>query len=50
MEGVKADADTPIKKAVVQSTFADANHYMKRASGPDSPWNRSSWAARWAWA
>jgi len=27
--GVKIDADTPIKKAIVQSTFADTNNYMK---------------------
>ena len=27
--GVKVDASTPIQKAVVQSTFADANNYMK---------------------
>lgn len=29
VEGVKVDADTPIKKSVVQSVFADANQYMK---------------------
>ena len=29
MEGIKVDASTPIKKAIVQSTFADANNYMK---------------------
>ncbi len=27
--GVKVDATTPIKKAIVQTTFADANNYMK---------------------
>lgn len=27
--GVKVDANTPIRKAVVQTTFADANQYMK---------------------
>ncbi len=27
--GIKIDADTPIKKAIVQSAFADANNYMK---------------------
>lgn len=27
--GVKVDSSTPIKKAVVQTTFADANQYMK---------------------
>lgn len=27
--GVKVDASTPIKKAIVQTTFADANQYMK---------------------
>ena len=29
IEGVKVTADTPIKKAIVQTTFADANQYMK---------------------
>ena len=29
IEGVKVDAATPIKKAIVQTTFADANNYMK---------------------
>lgn len=29
MEGIKVDANTPIKKAIVQTTFADANNYMK---------------------
>ena len=29
LEGVKVDANTPIKKAIVQTTFADANQYMK---------------------
>ena len=29
MEGIKVDSSTPIKKAIVQSTFADANNYMK---------------------
>lgn len=29
LEGVKVSTDTPIKKAVVQSVFADANQYMK---------------------
>ena len=29
VEGVRVDADTPIKKSVVQSVFADANQYMK---------------------
>ena len=29
LEGVKVTADTPIKKAIVQTTFADANQYMK---------------------
>lgn len=27
--GVKVDASTPIKKAIVQTTFSDANQYMK---------------------
>lgn len=27
--GVKVDSPTPIKKAIVQTTFADANQYMK---------------------
>ena len=27
--GIRVDADTPIKKAIVQTTFADANQYMK---------------------
>ena len=27
--GVKVDSATPIKKAIVQSTFSDANNYMK---------------------
>lgn len=27
--GVKVDSSTPIKKAIVQTTFADANQYMK---------------------
>ena len=29
MKGVTVDPTTPIKKAIVQSTFADANQYMK---------------------
>lgn len=29
IRGVKVDASTPIKKAIVQTTFADANQYMK---------------------
>jgi len=29
MKGVTVDSTTPIKKAIVQSTFADANQYMK---------------------
>ena len=29
IEGIKVDASTPIKKAIVQTTFADANQYMK---------------------
>ena len=29
--GVKVDSSTPIKKAIVQTTFADANQYMKDA-------------------
>ena len=29
INGVKVDASTPIKKAIVQTTFADANQYMK---------------------
>ena len=29
IKGVKVDASTPIRKAIVQSTFADANNYMK---------------------
>ena len=29
IEGVKVTAETPIKKAIVQTTFADANQYMK---------------------
>ena len=29
ISGVKVDANTPIKKAVVQTVFADANQYMK---------------------
>ena len=29
IEGVKVDANTPINKAIVQTTFADANNYMK---------------------
>jgi type I restriction enzyme M protein len=29
ISGVKVDASTPIKKAIVQTTFADANQYMK---------------------
>ena len=29
IEGVKVDSTTPIKKAIVQTTFADANQYMK---------------------
>lgn len=27
--GIKVDASTPIRQAIVQSTFADANNYMK---------------------
>lgn len=29
INGVKVDASTPIKKAIVQTTFADTNQYMK---------------------
>lgn len=29
VEGVKVTAETPIKKAIVQTVFADANQYMK---------------------
>lgn len=29
IEGIKVTADTPIRKAIVQTTFADANQYMK---------------------
>ncbi|MBU5482234.1 class I SAM-dependent DNA methyltransferase [Blautia sp. MSJ-19] len=29
IQGVKVDSSTPIKKAIVQTTFADANQYMK---------------------
>lgn len=29
ISGVKVDPSTPIKKAIVQTTFADANQYMK---------------------
>ena len=29
IEGIHVDASTPIKKAIVQTTFADANQYMK---------------------
>lgn len=29
IKGVKVDASTPIRQAIVQSTFADANNYMK---------------------
>ena len=29
IEGVKVDASTPIRKAIVQTVFADANQYMK---------------------
>lgn len=29
IEGIKVSAETPIKKAIVQTTFADANQYMK---------------------
>ena len=29
IKGIKVDASTPIRKAIVQSTFADANNYMK---------------------
>lgn len=29
IEGVKVTADTPIKKAIVKTTFEDANQYMK---------------------
>ena len=29
IKGVTVDSTTPIKKAIVQSTFADANNYMK---------------------
>lgn len=29
IKGVKVDASTPIKKAIVQTTFEDANQYMK---------------------
>lgn len=29
IEGIRVTADTPIKKAIVQTAFADANNYMK---------------------
>lgn len=29
VEGVKVNADTPIKKSIVQATFEDTNNYMK---------------------
>lgn len=29
IQGIQVDASTPIKKAIVQATFADANQYMK---------------------
>ena len=29
IKGIKVDSTTPIKKAIVQTTFADANQYMK---------------------
>ena len=29
LKGLDVDADTPIKKAIVKSTFEDANQYMK---------------------
>lgn len=29
IEGIKVTSETPIKKAIVQTTFADANQYMK---------------------
>lgn len=29
IEGIHVDASTPIKKSIVQTTFADANNYMK---------------------
>ena len=29
IEGIKVTPDTPIQKAIVQTTFADANNYMK---------------------
>lgn len=29
IEGIKVDSSTPIKKAIVQTTFSDANQYMK---------------------
>lgn len=29
LEGIKVSAETPIKKAIVRTTFADANQYMK---------------------
>jgi type I restriction enzyme M protein len=29
IHGVKVDSSTPIKKAIVQTTFSDANNYMK---------------------
>ncbi len=29
IEGIQVNASTPIKKAIVQTTFADANQYMK---------------------
>ena len=29
LKALPVDADTPIKKAIVQTTFADANNYMK---------------------
>lgn len=29
IKGIEVTAETPIKKAIVQSTFADANNYMK---------------------
>ena len=29
LKKLPVDKDTPIKKAIVQTTFADANNYMK---------------------
>ena len=37
MEGIQVDANTPIKKAVVRTTFADANQYMRRRAAAAGP-------------